>query len=249
VAGFVYFFPRGEGQQQKVSAEDFEAAGFAHALTGGGIECRPTTAGPDGLAGILAVPETAGQAKTRFDKAGQVWRKGPTRKVEGRDVFAYVGVEKSARPGPADLARLHVYAGNAVRLLDGNEWIVPRCHAFLEDRPPTLPRQLDVAEDGESVVTRIQPAFEQLSHDAFRFWMDWSGQSPADKGMTSAEQVKLAAAALAVNYRVGVLEVVALLGLWGEIEFGLVLRAMIDADEVETYLQKKRLERTTAAAT
>lgn len=231
--GFIYFIPT---DKQALTAADFEAAGLGYALTGDGVDCRPTTAGPDGRAGVLAVANAPGAAKPKHDPAGQVWRKGPT-KAAG-PAF-YVGMNKGARPGPADLVRPHAYGGTAVRLLDGQDWTVPRCHAVLDDRPPTLPRVLDVADDGESVVLRPHPAFEQLGRDALRFWLDWSGQSEDGGRMTPSEQVRLAVAALAVNYRVGLLEAVALLRLWGTDEFGLVLRALIDADEVEAHLQKK----------
>jgi hypothetical protein len=241
--GFIYFFPK-LGGRQTVQARDFEACGFGHALTGPGVESRGTTAGPDGLAGVLAVPSRPGAPMPRFDKS-QIWRKGPLRKDrDDNEVFAYVGMsgDPAERPGPEDLAREHVCPGNEVTLLDGNAWVVPRCYAFLEDRPATLPRVLDVADDGETAVSRIAPAFQQLNADAFRFWMDFTNQSAEGERLNGAEQIRIATDAMAVNYRVGRLEIMAMLGLWGTVEFGRVLRAMVDGDACNEWLEKKMAE-------
>jgi hypothetical protein len=234
--GFLYFFPTNEHTKQIITAAEFAAAGFAHALPEGGANCCVTTAGPDGLAGLIAVPP--GGPSPRYDKSHQVWRKSPAR---GGKTLAYVGVAADAKPGPAELARPRMFDGNAVKLLDGNEWIIPRCHAVLDERPPTLPLQLDVGDDAETILYKPMAQYEQLSRDAFRLWMDFWKPEEKDR-LTSADHIRMAVAAIQVNYRICLLEAVGLLGLWGTNELKLILRAMIDADAVDAYLEARAAE-------
>jgi hypothetical protein len=207
---------------------DLEAVGLAHALSDHGT-ASVRVRGPENLEGLLiAANGAAGETPALvYQSEKQAWRKGPGGKY-------FVGVDRAAMPGPDDLARAKIYPGQAVKLLDGNEWIVPRCVGMLDDRPMTLPRQLDLADDGETAIARPHPRYEALCARAFDWWLQWSRQSETKK-LTTGEQLDLAIAALAVNYRIGKLEAVSLLGLFGTDEFGLVLRAMIDADEVDAF--------------
>ena len=81
---------------------------------------------------------------------------------------------------------------------------------------------------------------------AFAWWQEWSGQT--DGGITGDQQIQLAIDALSVNYRVGKVEILSLLGLWSTDEFSLILRALIDADEIENQLAAAKAKKNTSVA-
>lgn len=224
---FTYFIETG---RQACSPGDLRDAGIDYAMwSPSAFSHLLTTSGPEGKGGMLVqcLPDGA-STMVRYEPDKQSWRKGP-----GVPPKYWVGVDNDAKPGPDDLKRQRVYDGTPVRLLDGNDWIVPRCFGYLEGRDATLPRLLDVADDGETVVTRVHPRYQKLCDDAFRWWKQFTGRLPENEHLKPAGMVQLALEALAVNYRIGKVEAIALLGLWGTDEFGLILRAMIDADEME----------------
>lgn len=222
--GFLYFLPT---PKRIATAEDLVAAGLSHALNGPGVEGCHTFAGPSKAEGVVVViPGDGHTASYKPDE--QTWRKGPGGKY-------WVGYLNGAKPGPDDLLRPSACAGTPVRLLDGNDWVVPRCQGLLEGRGPTLPRILDLAEDAQTTITRVHPRYARLCEDAFEWWMEWSKQKSGKERLSTEQKVQLAVDALAANYRVGKVEVIALLSLWGTDEFGLVLRALIDADEIEAW--------------
>ncbi len=233
--GFLYFLP--SPNARAVTPQEMIAAGLGYALgETNHVAARHTTAGPGGPGHIISCDE---KLEPIYKASEQTWRPGKAGKF-------HVGYITAQKPGPADLAREKVYDGQKVRLLDGNDWVVPRCFAILENRSPTLPRQLDLAADGETVVTRIHPRFEKLCDDAFTWWQIWSGQSKTE--MSGSAMIDLAIDALAVNYRLGKLEALALLQLFSTDEHGLVLRAIIDADEVEAYIAASKQKKSTSAA-
>lgn len=222
MSGFLYFLPT---EKRAVTADDFKAAGLGHALRdNAGISAVHTLAGPGNAAGVVCCVD--GDGTPKYDPVTQTWRKGPNGAY-------HVGFANDARPAPEDLVRERVYDGAAVRLLDGNQWIIPRCFAVLDDRPPTLPRVLDFDEDGETLLSRVHPRYADLCERAFELWMEWSAQRPLKS--TNQWRVRLAADALGVNYRLGPIEAVALLNLLATDEVGLILRAVIDADAVEEF--------------
>lgn len=238
MAGFLYFIPRTDGRQTLENA-DLEAAGLGYATTAAGVDCQFLPAGrfapaPD-LAGVLVSPQAPGAPPPRLEPDKQLWRKGP----KGR---YWVGMAADARPAPADLQRSRVYDGNGVKLLDGHEWIVPRALAVVPGRDMTLPRMLGLADDGETPIYTVHPRFADLCDRTLRWWLDFTGETEKSGGkpMTNGELIALAIDSLAVNYRVGKVEVLGLLQLWSEDEYGLVARALIDADALMEYAEKKR---------
>lgn len=239
--GFLYFLPT---DKRSATDADLKAAGLGYALNGDrGVTSVHTTSGPGGQSGlVVAINGHDGNSIVpAYRPAQQTWRKGAGGKF-------HVGMQSDQRPGPAELVRSRIYDGEAVRLLDGNEWIVPRCYGALPDRPSTLPQAIDLDEDGETLIGRPHPRFAKLCDEVFRFWQEWSGTGGEGfKPTTGAEQVQLAADGLAVNYRVGRVETVALLALWGTDEVGLVLRALIDADETEAYYAAQSQKKSTSA--
>jgi hypothetical protein len=234
--GLLYFIETDKGT---LTATDLRAAGLGYALEGDGVEARQLHDGPGGGRGVICVPQPAVPQSTspppaKFDRATQTWRRGPAAGAGGK---FWVGFNNDARPGPDQLARARRYAGTPVRLLDDHDWIVPRCVAILEDRPPTLPYVFDLADDGQTVTASIDPRYTRLCDAAFDLWLAFSGQqqqqATRSAKLTGTQQVQLACDALAVNYRLSMLEAVGLLKLIGTEQRNAILRAMIDADEVE----------------
>ncbi len=223
--GFLYYIPG--HARGTVTAADFRTLGLDHALTVGDPTSLAIGKGPDGGAGMIGVPEAEGDPTAAgFDAGRQTWRKGPGGRF-------WVGYWNDAKPGPEHLRRRAVHGGTTLALLDGHEWIVPRCVAMIEDRRPDLPYVLDLDDDGETPLGRIHPRYEALCRSAFDWWLTWTGQRAGDAAMGMKDRVKLVAEALAVNYRVSRVEAVGLLRLFSETEIAAALRILIDADAVE----------------
>ncbi len=238
MSGFLYFLPT---DMKAASHALMERHGCAHAINGDkGVNSLHTYAGPGGAAGLLVTingdwPDNYALGHRPDD---QIWRKGPSTWVEGKELTYWVGYEKAHKPTPADLERDRVYQGTAVKLLDGNAWIIPYCHVHVPERPElrsTLPERIDLAEDGETLIARPHPRFAELSAGAFAFWQMYVLMPDAPK-LTGKDQIALAVGGLGVNYRIGKVESIALLGLWSHDEFGLVSRAMIGADELDAWV-------------
>jgi hypothetical protein len=230
---FLYFIPfESINNKQAVEADDFKSVGLGYALLpGAGIQSVALSQGPAGAGkpGVLSVVQSAGAPRCQYQPDRQTWRNGPGGKYA-------VGMVLDQRPGPEDLSREVIHTGQSVSLMDGRPWIIPRCLGLLPDRPSRLPYLIDLAEDGVSTIASPHPAFESISARAFEFWLLFRGAENAPK-LTNGDLSELAVDALAINYRVGKLEVLALLKLLSEQERNLVLRAMIDADEIEAYFR------------
>ena len=219
MSGFLYFLP--QCSRLAIQSREAAAAGLGHAVSGEGIDCRSTSAGPGGAAGLLL--SFGGVVDLRFEPERQSWRRSP-----GADWWAGLWNDVPP-PGPADLKRPRQYEGETVTMRDGRDWVVPRCYAALPGRPSSLPKMLDLSEQG-TWIGRVAPEYEKLSADAYRVWESFLGcDAESDQGLTGEDEVRIAAAALAVNYRLSPLEI-AMLGLWSTDEVARVLRSMIDAD-------------------
>lgn len=227
---FVYFIPN--SAKRVLNAADLRALGLAYALEGDSVVSREIDVGPQNLPGVLAMSSTSPTAMPHCTPQRQRWRKGPGGKY-------WVGMDVDAPPGPGELVRARSYSGTAVHLRDGNDWMIPRCVALLEGSSVSLPYVLDLADDGEQVTAAIAPQYQTLCVKAFNFWRQWSLQLDAKdpKYMNYGSMVRLACEALAVNYRLSTLEAVGMLTLIGTDELDLILRAIIEADEIEAYLR------------
>lgn len=220
MAGLFYYLP---GCAKPTADEaDLKALGLGHAITSKGLTSLRVDQGPDQGKGLIVVPEWHGAPRPHRHAEGTEWRKGTDGKW-------WVGYVNDSRPEPMDLVRSQVYDGQVVRLRDGREWIIPRCHAVLEDRPITLPRVLDLDASATTWQARPAPEFEALCVDAYGIWSCYISQ---ENDLEASEQIRIAVDALGANYRIGPVEA-ALLQLLGTQEIGKILRAMIDADEIE----------------
>ena len=234
MAAILYYLPGHTGLT--VNRKQMAAAGLEYALPAVG---DPTpgllSKGPDGGPGAVVWFDDKGASG--YKPAEQKWRRSSDGKF-------WAGYWLNDRPTPKDLQREKVYGGQMVKLRDGNEWLVPRCYAYLEDRSHTLPEILDLNDAGE-LIGRIEPKYEKITEGAMKWWSLYS-RVPDAAPMTVGQEVDLASDAMSVNYRVSKLEIVGLLNLWSTDEYGSVLRAMIDADMqdewAKAYMQKKSQE-------
>jgi hypothetical protein len=214
--------------------------GLAHASAGSGATQAEIREGPGGAGGVLLHFDVPGEAPAalRYDAAAQTWKQAPG----GKWWFGFEGEVQ-----PRQLQRREICPGQAVALRGGTEWIIPRCYAVLPDRPRTLPGRLDLDEAGNWVAV-TEDRYRQLCEDAWRVWQAWCGSGPE---LDAPTVLRIVAAALAVNYRVGQVEIAAL-GILGTNDVHRILAALIDADEVlarVVELKKKAIPQNGSAGT
>lgn len=240
---FLYFIPHHAGGS--VTRADFEALGLGYALGVGDPDARKITAnGPGGQAGSLAVVQSnpdAGEAcrvDTLYEPAKQVWRKGPSGKY-------WVGYCKDRRPTPAGLARAKLIDGEWTPLGQGGgdqEWLIPVARSIV--RGTTLPKGMVLGEDFETWAPAELPEFLELCNHAGRAWEVLTGADvDVESGKITchipyADGMKICVAALAVNYRVGPIEV-SMMGLTNT-DMWAVLRALCDVPMVERVLADRK---------
>ena len=161
----------------------------------------------------------------------------------------FVGFYSDSTPTPEELLRKDALGGHAVRLGDGNDWIIPVARGAAEESGELryfakVPRRLDMDENGAWISGGIAPRFAELWGVACKFWDAFTGagvEKTADGvavRMEFNDLVDGAVMALATNYRLRATEA-ALLGLLDEENCGAILRAVIDWPTVESFLQKK----------
>ena len=203
-------------------------------LAGGPIATRECFAGPDGAAGLILATDGEGVVAD-YEPDRQTWTEIPATLHAHHDGAVYLGLPKdpTERPGPAELLRNRneTVDGYPVTLGDGNEWTVPLARVF--PAGTRLPESLGIGPDG-AVVRAILPKYIAASRDAERIFdciRDDYGILPDDVDRPAPieddEAFHLAAAALAINYRIGPVEASAL-GLLTTNNTSTVLMAFCD---------------------
>ena len=236
---FLYFIP--EHPRGVVTRADMEAAGLGHALGEGDPDSRKVTAaGPGGAPGFVVAVQPPADAPadcrvdTLYEPAKQVWRKGPGGKY-------FVGHYKARRPAPASLRRPKLIDGELTRFRDDREWLIPVARSIV--RGSTLPKEMVLGEDLQTWEHRELPEFLSLCADAEKVFGVIAGAAPDEGGdvtwaMDRSEAMRICVSALAVNYRVGPLEV-SMLGLTDG-DVWQVLRAVCDVPMVERVLADRQ---------
>jgi len=224
MASFLYFIPGIAG----VTRADIERVGLGAIFPDRLPAWCGCEHGPGGLAGVVCVAprieELGGAApKHGYFPAKQTWVPSPSKTW-------WIGYETAARPRPQDLHRPEMIAGYNVRLEDGNEWLVPVARSI--PRGSILPRRMSLGPNGE-IVWEALPRFAAFSALAEEAWLDyrrvngWLEPDEAALEMTHDRARDVAVAALAMNYRVGLVEL-AVLQVLSTANMIEVLDAMID---------------------
>ena len=222
--GFLYFVPNVPG----VGDADFDALGIAglnpRHREQGGID-----RGPSGTMGVML--KGSGDDKVLAYKAEcQTWIPGPGKKW-------WIGFETDRPPGPADLARKRMIAGQNVTLADGRKWHVPIARRHTEEAgryvysvAEGIPCVFGLDSEGNDSIA-IARAFDPLWDAAGEFWLAFVGGASDEDAetMTYERQLDIVALSLSTNYRLGLFEMKAL-GLVGTDTAAEICNILIDAD-------------------
>lgn len=216
MAGFLYYIPGRNGVVDGL----LEQVGLSDRLL------RPTSCGtnhgPDGGRGVVLC-EGGDPPRVRFDAAKQVWTPGTEPGSVTPDKAApgvYVGRWNDEVIRPADLLRPRALSGHRCVLEDGQEWIVPVLSARFGGgtipgvlgldaatgawvRKPAA-RHRRVCEIGDRLFEHYLRAIMAAARPepGAEAPVETPGGSGGSGGLTVQDAVEMAAAILAVNYRV-----------------------------------------------
>lgn len=219
MAGFLYYIPNEKG----CSARVIERCGLAYALPadGKGITARGCS-GPDGGSGVCCALVSEGmEEQVGYYADRQIWRKAPERPY-------WVGSVKDSPPTPADIQRVEIVNGHTVTLDDGHDWIVPLVRAF--NGATALPMTIGLGDDGD-LMFRPKAMYAAITADADKVFQQLRRDSGDDgaggEPLTLGDLWRITCAALAINYRIGPIEL-DLLSLIDTTSVNKVAAAMID---------------------
>ena len=224
----LYFLPN----LAAVRAADLDAAGLGGVFRGCPFTGRGTTAGPGGMPGqvVVAEPENplARKPAIGYFPDKQTWQQAPARQSLG-DGGWWIGWETASPPTPADLQRREAVGGYAVRLEDGNDWLVPVARRFPSGT--MLPERLALGPAGEWV-SAVIPRFAKFAEQAERVWVEFQRQAGVPEAATAeplsvADEIDIAVEALGINYRIGRVEA-SVLGLLTTTNKTAILESLID---------------------
>jgi len=218
MSAFVYYVPG----VQAASPDVLRNTGLG-ALLGPNITTRIVNGGPNGGTGLVICRE-GGSAL--YHAESQTWTAADTH---------WVGYENNARPGPFDLLRDDNVGGHAVKMGDGNQWLVP----ILRVAPagPLLPHaHYFCMGEGGKFQSRLRPEFMALGQKVESMWTEYAtrvGMIDTEAGDMATftleidDDCSLIADALAFNYRVGKIEI-SLLALLTPSSLQKALEALLD---------------------
>lgn len=216
--GFIYFIPNAGSATSK----DLAALGLAHVFgKGESYEAGVIERGPGGDGGLLVrmsgedLPALSYQSdKQEWIRAGAWW----------------LGWQKRTLPGPEDLGRDPMLWGHDCILGDERTWVVPALRLIDEGGPVFAKHRYKLAEGGR---WKRQPmaeyaALAQHVETLWRYLLQITDDGDeATPEMSEAELIDIACAALAMNYRVGPVEISAL-GLLTSESLRSVLHAVVN---------------------
>lgn len=190
----------------------------------------------DGQLGILCTP-CAGFAPCEYRPEEQTWREisGKGKEESGKGGAIWLGVAKDLAPHdlPALFARAEQRPGHLVRLGDGRDWQITPARLALGGSG--LPRRRVLQDDGARGWA-VEEAYRHLAEQGERIWQQLNGQP---SGLTDADVDAICGAALAVNYRLGTIEALAL-GLLTDAGITKLLEALVDMPTVHQILEAQK---------
>jgi hypothetical protein len=208
---FLYFIPGVGGANARMLSE----RGLITRLPNE-YGCTTSTEGPD-ESGRIGCIVAAGGRPAKYQPQKQRWIALASAKTQGDFGNGFVGLEDiDLPPAPADLERDAGVAGYMLNLSDGNPWRIPLLRKWDESKlahVAALPQAIggELVEGKYKFASRVKAEFSELdaiSETIFPAFVE-KKRFPVD------ELFELTAKLLAVNYRVGIEEII-LLGLLTE---------------------------------
>ena len=201
MAGFIYFKPG--HSSPRVTMQNIADWGLSHAL-----DVEPTTrevSFPEVGKGMIFGDESRLNGMTiGLHPDEQTWRKIPGSEC-------HVGLYNDARPTPSDLLRRDQFRGYNIALQDGNSWAIPAAVQVLEGEPQSnLPCKLDVDDEGKICDGEPLEKYRYLWELTEPYADVFLHGSKNIEEIDSNDLLRDAVSLLAVNYRVGLAEVILL---------------------------------------
>lgn len=231
----------------RISPEQAREIGLSYAFPDGGFAAGDFTgSGPGGHHGCVI---TAGD-RCGYYPDKQTWLRIPDATFPGKlgaIKGVHVGFWNDARPTPAELQVARPLNGRAVRLRDGQDWLVPIARAWSDQEGNAgwcnaLPGLVTLGDDGEFASGGVEPRYARLWEIATAWWQALLDHSPDAEGVIRFDfrgAHDAAAEALAANYRVRRAEIV-LLGLFDNQFYSAteILNVLVDRDTFTAWAKK-----------
>jgi hypothetical protein len=224
----LYFLPGNQSPDRSL----FEKLGLDYAFEDLPFDIgqvRPNQ-GPDGQSGFVV---SCSPHPPEYNPAAQVWFKHP--------LGAHFGWNKISPPKPSHLQRQAMLDGQPVKLIDGNDWIIPVAHSWVieDDRIRYTEQFTRVLEfiDGDWKPTQVVPSHEAFACIGKQVFDAW--RSGIDGQFVIPNATHLCCKTICLNYRLSAVEVGALGLLTNSSSYAWqILRTVIDMDGY-LELQKK----------
>ena len=138
-----------------------------------------------------------------FYPALQTWLQIPPKDVR-TDRRVFVGKWNDSPPTPSEL---QVHKGSYVRLLDGNEWLIPVARAIIDRNGESewincLPGVLQIGSDGGWNYGTVETRYRRLWDIAVSWWQKANGEA-AEITFDVQSAHDAVTTVLAANYRLG----------------------------------------------
>lgn len=187
--------------------------------------------GPDGQRGhVFALQEPPGfqgeRPRVGYYVDRQAWKLAYNRSL-------WVGWETAKPPKPVDLQRKDIVTGHRVRMLDGNDWLVPVARQLTGTPAVGRVFGLDGAGNNGRTVHAKHAALWDL---AKRIWDTMFTE--ADDHIGDDDCLTAVSLALSINYRLGEQELRAL-ELVSDEELAQCVRAIVDYPTLEAFLREQ----------
>ena len=179
--------------------------------------------GPDGTMGFLA-SGCRGDFDLNVDKEHQTWTPIGT---------CWIGADRRGKITPAMVERETVYQGHPVTI-GGHVWTIPVALAVFGRCGLPQTRVLNAQGKGE---WKLREAYRELCDRARVVWEIRSGERPA-QDLSEDDLDDLAGAVMAVNYRIGKLDLLAMELIDNQSVRDLI-DAVLDWPTLEAVLKKK----------
>ena len=256
-AGFYHFLPvdapallDGDPTDATLNREVLEQFGLADVLadvTHCPNHCVVTITdkGPNGQPGVVIYPKPSHGEDPRsfsYNANRQTWVPVPGLAEPKR----YIGWDKDEPPRPEDLERQRNWPGYLVKDGHDRQWSIPVARSPRASLG-ILPCDFTFDASGKPI-TQLKPEYEPLWEAAGEIYDFFHGDP---HGLESDVIIQHAAAALAVNYRVGTAELSALhaagVGVLDTLTVQSIVKSLIDFDTEEEFKKKEPSDNTQPA--